>query len=261
MPLPPLNFRLNLFGITGAATSQFGLVSYLLRAASISLESRVLRRESCCLFRHAGQPPQSLWNHGCCDNSCGATTPARSPASISLESRVLRPLASTPRLPRRRPPQSLWNHGCCDREFADDAEERLRRLNLFGITGAATDCERDASRHAQPPQSLWNHGCCDASDASVACAGATASISLESRVLRLEDCLTKLQFWNPPQSLWNHGCCDPKSLPIDASASGRLNLFGITGAATESPDCPSGSNSPPQSLWNHGCCDVDTDGL
>ncbi len=202
-------------------------------------------------------PPQSLWNHGCCDR--GIYRPARTgfPASISLESRVLR------QLPKKRfrnpdtPPQSLWNHGCCDRTRERLATMPLPRLNLFGITGAATSYIGSCDPATGPPQSLWNHGCCDA----------------HARAIGFDAIA-------PPQSLWNHGCCDINYDGLTITTGCRLNLFGITGAATLAVDpfttlpMPASislesrvlrrarcmalacSEVPPQSLWNHGCCDA-----
>ena len=129
--------RLNLFGITGAATTSSKCLRNCLLPASISLESRVLRPRDDIQARLFLEPPQSLWNHGCCDSL------------LSLKGR------------RRLPPQSLWNHGCCDSTTLVASSCTGTRLNLFGITGAAT---REGGRliwFRGPPQSLWNHGCCD----------------------------------------------------------------------------------------------------
>ena len=59
------------------------------------------------------------------------------------------------------PPQSLWNHGCCDLVFFRSFGKSSPRLNLFGITGAATAAAFHTDASFEPPQSLWNHGCCD----------------------------------------------------------------------------------------------------
>ena len=152
--------RLNLFGITGAATYERRAWRQCRMSASISLESRVLRQSRpqhehgmsrrLNLFGITGaatarareeqadyMPPQSLWNHGCCDDLGRRKLRERPSASISLESRVLR------------------------RAIMSKPSRTLNRLNLFGITGAATPRPL-----RKPPVKV------------------TASISLESRVLR-----------------------------------------------------------------------------
>ena len=180
----------------------------LLTTASISLESRVLRHGVLRLWPGRAVPPQSLWNHGCCDISIAGRSYKVNAASISLESRVLRQVGDSTNQSMGLPPQSLWNHGCCDpvgrlrvtlaRAASISLESRvlrptsprasprsLARLNLFGITGAATGVVGTGQGCGLPPQSLWNHGCCD------------------ERVR-----VSSFRSWSPPQSLWNHGCCD-----------------------------------------------------
>ena len=153
-------------------------------------------------------PPQSLWNHGCCDIPEDSTSPGFTSASITLESRVLRRMSDL------------------------SLSSSKGRLNHFGITGAAT--EKAAGRwtsikpasitlesrvlrpagelypavRARPPQSLWNHGCCDTIPWNCRPARSSASITLESRVLR------------------------PSRRAMWITSSPRLNHFGITGAAT-----------------------------
>ena len=251
--------------------------------------------------------PQSLWNHGCCDQP-------------DHGQRHLHP----------QPPQSLWDHGCCDPNDYLDLFMQFNRLNLFGITGAATCKARGYSPHFVPPQSLWDHGCCDLPSEIVRIATAdrlnlfgitgaatlrdflavevnvcrlnlfgitgaatppplgtpalsdTASISLGSRVLRRDDRFVCYRFCGsasislgsrvlrptmnasaaacvaasislgsrvlrrrhhrrqrirpcPPQSLWDHGCCDITVTAFWGASHPRLNLFGITGAATPAP--------------------------
>ena len=59
--------RLNLFGITGAANENLKVAEGRFPAASISLESRVLRTANLLGGGDLLNPPQSLWNHGCCE--------------------------------------------------------------------------------------------------------------------------------------------------------------------------------------------------
>ena len=154
--------------------------------ASISLESRVLRRGIECSWGNNFDPPQSLWNHGCCDASIGQAATAF------------------------RPPQSLWNHGCCDAACGgtyhrpQSASISLESRVLRPIGGNVRGPQ------SVPPQSLWNHGCCDDFSLASFVISMAASISLESRVLR--------RLATPRLNL-------PRP---------RLNLFGITGAATVS---------------------------
>ena len=177
------------------------------------------------------RPPQSLWNHGCCDADSKSSASHPCPASISLESRVLR------------------------HQPVIEGAALGHRLNLFGITGAATFRHRGQQGAGVPPQSLWNHGCCDPVGGRVWCRSGPASISLESRVLRHVILADSGRFFSPPQSLWNHGCCDVGHLTKCEAGVSRLNLFGITGAATREDFVCYSSHKPPQSLWNHGCCD------
>ncbi len=181
-----LPVRLKLFGITGAATLGPAPREAQKAPASNSLESRVLRPVCVSVFilfvsvrlklfgitgaatiimaslDDLGVPPQTLWNHGCCDpivrfsvaapssrlklfGITGAATGKRpskriveQAASNSLESRVLRHKTPETDQLEETPPQTLWNHGCCDSH------------NVWIVA----DCN-------QPPQTLWNHGCCD----------------------------------------------------------------------------------------------------
>ena len=178
-------------------------------AASISLESRVLRRR---------------WRHNCKQRLFSA--------SISLESRVLRPAGLSPRGRQRAPPQSLWNHGCCDsviqpsckrlKTASISLESRVLRrgdrwlrrgfggrLNLFGITGAATFTCEGNRQSPRPPQSLWNHGCCD--EPAICC---EAHGSSRLNLFGITGAATAARRTTTPKVCY------------------RLNLFGITGAAT-----------------------------
>ncbi len=178
--------RLNLFGITGAARVEDLITSSprLPRLNLFGITGAASRVRSA--VRKASQPPQSLWNHGCCEDS--ATSPPVSP---------------------------------------------LSRLNLFGITGAASrnfigsrtnplsasiSLESRVLRgHAFPPSRKIHR---------------PASISLESRVLREYGDTVHGCSHFPPQSLWNHGCCESVRVAGLWRWEFRLNLFGITGAAS-----------------------------
>ena len=131
------------------------------------------------------------------------------------------------------PPQSLWSHGYCDTLVIDYKGLVELRLNLFGVTGTATPWGQFHSTNTF-----------------------SASISLESRVLRPWPKWKLVLYIVPPQSLWSHGYCDNNGLDrcddfFAASISlesrvlrpaikfhtrilkARLNLFGVTGTATQ----------------------------
>ncbi len=153
------------------------------------------------------------------------------------------------------------------------------RLNLFGVTGTATFIEFRPSRGILRLNLFGVTG-----TATILCSPSSfmvfsASISLESRVLRLGDRLEYPRVEFPPQSLWSHGYCDEGKVHPTKQSSSRLNLFGVTGTATmprmparpfpvaasislesrvlrqvpswRAPD----PSLPPQSLWSHGYCD------
>ncbi len=161
-------------------------------------------------WRRVWGPPQTLWNHGCCDSRVAGQY-----WSFSCRLKLFGITGAATRSVGagrygRRPPQTLWNHGCCDLTRVNAAWLAGLRLKLFGITGAATP--NPAKRREPSP---------------------SASNSLESRVLRrvwgTRSCVTA----GPPQTLWNHGCCDQKREDVRNSLLSRLKLFGITGAATK----------------------------
>ena len=152
--------RLNLFGITGAATESYIQLFARYRSASISLESRVLRPIALLLLILLVNRLNLFGITGAATGWTGWLWEDLDAASISLESRVLRQEAVAKVVEEHKPPQSLWNHGCCDYVHRPEARAIESRLNLFGITGAATSPPRNRTR-------------CLA-----------ASISLESRVLR-----------------------------------------------------------------------------
>ena len=202
--------RLNLFGITGAATRDNGChpAPARLRLNLFGITGAATRPP----WASGGDvyPPQSLWNHGCCDSrwvmirersSCrlnlfgitGAATPVRLSnertnytASISLESRVLRH-ARNVSLPPTDVRLNLFGiTGAATSGASWEVTETFSRLNLFGITGAATRADRCGNpRRGTASISLESRVLRQGAAASSSCVTTTASISLESRVLRL----------------------------------------------------------------------------